>query len=242
MTMTGLVLRRDIGAVAVLTLNRPAKLNALSPDLLAELAVHLDAIGAAGEAVRCVVIEGAGRSFCAGADVEALRAGVVTDDPEFRSRTIERLGALPQAVIAAVHGHCYTGGLELALAADIIVAADDTSFCDTHAKLGIVPRWGLSARLPRRIGGAAKRFSMMAEPVGAQEALRLGICDMVVGRETLHEAAIGVATRIAGNSFRSVASVKHLYDRSLGATLAESLDYERKFSPPGGGFWGPTAE
>lgn len=240
--MTGLVLRRDIGAVAVLTLNRPAKLNALSPDLFAELATRLDAIEAAGEAVRCVVIEGAGRSFCAGADIEALRAGVVTDDPDFRSKTIERLGALRQAVIAAVHGHCYTGGLELALAADIIVAADDTRFCDTHAKLGIIPRWGLSARLPRRIGVAAKRFSMIAEPVGAEEALRLGLCDMVVGRETLQETAIGIATRIAGNSFRSVAAVKHLYDRSLGVALAESLDYERSFSPPGGGLRGSAIE
>jgi enoyl-CoA hydratase/carnithine racemase len=238
MTMAGLVLRREIGAVSLLTLNRPARLNALSPDVFIDLAAHLDAIEAAGDAVRCVVIEGAGRSFCAGADMEALRAGVVTDDPEFRSRTIERLGALPQAVVAAVQGHCYTGGLELALAADIIVAADDARFCDTHAKLGIIPRWGLSARLPRRIGAAAKLFSMLAEPVGAEEALRLGLCDMVVARETLQEATIGIATRIAGNSFRSVAAIKHLYDRSASATLADALDYERKFSPPGGGLKG----
>lgn len=235
--MAGLVLRNDVGAVAVLTLNRPEKLNALSPELFVDLSAHLDAIEAAGEAVRCVVIAGAGRSFCAGADMGALEARLVTEDPEFRSKTLERLGAMPQPAIAAVHGHCYTGGLELALAADFIVAADDARFCDTHARLGIVPRWGLSARLPRRVGlAAAKRISMLGEPVGAAEALRLGLCDAVVQRAALPDAAMEMANRIAGHDARAIAAVKHLYERSVGVALPDALDYERQFSPPGGGF------
>lgn len=233
--MSGLVLREDAGPVAVLTLNRPDKLNALSPELFVELRAHVDAIAAAGEAVRCVVIRGAGRSFSAGADIEALRAGVVTDDPEFRSRTIQRLGSLPQAVIAAVHGHCYTGGMELALAADIIVAAEDARFCDTHVKLGIVPRWGLSARLPRRIGpAAAKRISIVGDVVGAEEALRIGLCDYVVAKADLPDFAMALAARIGAQPAHSVAAIKHLYERAVETSLDAALDYERANTRPGG--------
>jgi enoyl-CoA hydratase len=227
--MTGLVLRLDTGPVTVLTLNRPEKLNALSPELFVALRAHVDAIAAEGEKVKCVVLNGAGRSFCAGADLEALKAGVVTADPELRSETIERLGQLPQAVIAAVHGHCYTGGLEVALAADLIVAAADSRFCDTHARLGIVPRWGLSARLPRRVGlAAAKRLSMTAEPIDAHEALRIGLCDYVVDVESLDAFTMDLATKIAKNATSSIAAIKHLYQHALTIPMHEALAYERR--------------
>lgn len=233
--MGDLVLRNDVGAVAVLTLNRPDKLNALSPELFADLAAHLDAIEAAGEAVRCVVIRGAGRSFCAGADAAVLATGFVTADPEFRSRTVQRLGELSRPLVAAVHGHCYTGGLELALTADIIVAADDARFCDTHAKLGIVPRWGLSARLPRRIGlAAAKRLAFTAQVVDAAEALRIGLCDHVVPAATLQDFVLDLAATIAATA-RTAPQVKCLYARTAELPLAEALDFERAFSKPGGG-------
>jgi enoyl-CoA hydratase/carnithine racemase len=231
--MADLVLRRDVGSVAVLTLNRPDKLNALSPVLFEELAAHLDAIEETTPG--CVVLAGAGRSFCAGADVEALQAGVVTDDPEFRSRTMQRLGELPCPVIAAVQGHCYTGGLELALTADIIVADDDARFRDTHARFGILPRWGLSARLPRRIGlAAAKRMAFTGDEVPAAEALRIGLCDEIVPAARLQEAALELAARIAANA-RTSAGIKRLYTRSLELSLAEALENERASSRPGGG-------
>lgn len=227
-----LVLRQDHGPVAVLTLNRPAKLNALSPDVFTDLRRHLTAIEAAGRTVRCVVIEGAGRSFCAGADIEALNAGVITADPEFRSETVERLGNLGPIVIAAVHGHCYTGGLELALAADVIVAARDVRFCDTHARLGIVPRWGMSVRLPRRVGIAcARRLSVTAEPVEAEEALRIGLCDYVVPPDDLRAFALTLAERVATNDPSSVAAIRQLYDRALCSATPEGLAQERAFSP-----------
>jgi enoyl-CoA hydratase len=229
--MNGLVLRENAGPVAVLTLNRPEKLNALSPELFLELRAHVDAIAGEGEQTRCVVLRGAGRSFSAGADIEALKSGVVTADRELRSETVERLGQLPQAVIAAVHGHCYTGGLELALAADIIIAADNSRFCDTHAKLGIVPRWGMSVRLPRRVGLAvAKRLSFTAEAIDAQEALRIGLCDEVVPLERLEETAMSWAVKIAGNAAPSIAAIKHLYQHSVGLSLAEALAYERDYT------------
>ena len=233
--MSGLVLRQDIGGVALLVLNRPGKLNALSPELFDELAMHLDAIEAVGAGVTCVVICGEGRSFCAGADMDALQQRVVTEDPEFRSKTIQRLGDLPLPVIAAVHGHCYTGGLELALAADIIVASEDARFCDTHAKLGILPRWGLSVRLPRRIGlSAAKRMSFSGRPIEAAEALRIGLCDHVVKAEELRAFALQLANEIAANG-RTAGQVKRLYSVSLELSLFQALDFERRSSDPGGG-------
>lgn len=233
--MSRLVVREDAGAVTTLTLNRPEKLNALSPELIQELREHVDAIAAEGERIGCVVLRGVGRSFCAGADVEALKAGVVTADPEFRSETVERIGRLPQAVIASVRGHCYTGGLELALAADIIIAAENARFCDTHARLGIVPRWGMSARLPRRVGlGVAKRLSLTCEPVDAREALRVSLCDYVVPAEGLEEFTSGLAARVAENARSSVTAIKHLYKNSLTISLDDALAYERAFTRPGG--------
>lgn len=231
--MDPLVLRRDLGTVAVLTLNRPDKLNALSPALFVELAAHLDALEAAPAG--CVVVTGAGRSFCAGADVPALEAGTVTADPEFRSRTLQRLGDLAMPVVAAVQGHCYTGGLELALTADIIVAAEDVRFRDTHGRFAILPRWGLSARLPRRVGLAqAKRMAFTGDEVNAAEALRIALCDHVVPTAELEGYALAMATRIAENA-RTAPAIKRLYAQGLEMSLADALDNERASSRPGGG-------
>jgi enoyl-CoA hydratase len=229
--MSGLVLRDDVGFVVTLTLNRHDKLNALSPELFLELRAHMDAIAAESDRVRCIILRGAGRSFCAGADLDTLKAGVVTTDPELRSGTIERLGRMKQVVIAAVHGHCYTGGLELALAADVIIAAEDTKFCDTHAKLGIAPRWGMSARLPRRVGLAvAKRLSLTCDTIGADEALRISLCDYVVPLEQLGEFAMDRAMSIGENAPSSIAAIKHLYGNNLTIPLDEALIYERAYT------------
>jgi len=157
-----------------------------------------------------------------------MRAGVVTEDPDMRSKVIERLGALPQPVIAGVHGHCYTGGLELALAADLIVAAQDAMFRDTHAMLGIVPRWGLSARLPRRIGlAAAKKMSWMSMPLDASSAMNIGLCDYVVPGAELVSFATDIAKTLAQKSALAVTSIKRLYAKGLECSLAEALANER---------------
>ncbi|WP_342363698.1 enoyl-CoA hydratase/isomerase family protein [Terrarubrum flagellatum] len=231
--MSGLVLRKDEGAIVTLTLNRPEKLNALSPELFLELRAHVDEIASMGDSVRCVILRGAGRSFCAGADIEALRAGVTMAEPEFRSETLERIGALQPVKIAAVHGHCFTGGLELALTADIIIASEDAKFCDTHARLGILPRWGLSARLPRRIGpAAAKRISLTTEPLDAPEALRIGLCDYVAQQTEFEEFVHRTAAKVARLTPSCALGVRHLYEHSLTVPLAEALAYERAYSKP----------
>ena len=150
--MAGLVERTDSGGVAVLCLNRPDVLNALSPKLFAELRAHVERLAGETETVGCVVLRGAGRSFSAGNDLRAIQAGERAPSPHFQAETLDLLERLPQPVIASVQGHCYTGALELALACDLLVAAESARFADTHGKWGMTPTWGMSQRLPRRIG------------------------------------------------------------------------------------------
>ena len=138
------------GGVAVLTLNRADKRNALNLALWGELETHIAAIEALGEAIGAVVLRAAGPVFCAGNDLK--ERGIATPRPNYQASIVTRLASLPQPVIVAVQGGCFTGGLELALAGDIILAGESASFADTHGKFALVPVWGMSQRLPRRVG------------------------------------------------------------------------------------------
>jgi enoyl-CoA hydratase/carnithine racemase len=159
--MTSLVLREDHRGTAVLTLNRPDKLNALNKDMFEALDEHVEAIARQARSIGLVVLRGAGANFSAGYDMhevlEYVRAGA---KPHFHSEVIDKLANLPQPVISAVQGHCSTGALELALAADLIVAGESAQFSDAYARWGLTPIWGLSLRLPHRVG-RAKATEMM---------------------------------------------------------------------------------
>lgn len=145
-----------------MTLNRPEKLNALNLSIFREIASHLDRLPA--PEIGCMVLSGVGRSFCAGHDLDDLASGneAGLEAERLENGLVERLSLLPFPVIAKVRGHCYTGGLELVLAADIIIAADTARFADTHAKFDLLPIWGLTQRLPRRIGMAKAKEMMFA--------------------------------------------------------------------------------
>jgi enoyl-CoA hydratase len=159
--MNDLVRREDSAGVATLTLNRPEKLNALSKDIFEALEVHLDAIARASKTVGLVILRGAGANFSAGYDMQEVLEHVRAHaKPHFHSEVIQKMADLPQPVISAVQGHCSTGALELALAADMIVAAESAQFSDVYARWGLTPVWGLSLRLPHRIG-TAKACEMM---------------------------------------------------------------------------------
>ena len=140
-----LVIRSDRAGLTTLTLNRPDKLNALTPGVFVELRAHLDAI-AGDDSVGCVVLAGAGRSFCAGHDLGAIASAEPAPSPYFEPETIDALESLPKPTICRLHGHCFTGGLELALACDLLVAAESTHLGDTHGQWGLVPVWGMSVR------------------------------------------------------------------------------------------------
>ena len=159
--MSSLVLRADNGGVAVLTLNRPDKLNALTKDVFAALEEHVDDIAHETKKVGLVIVRGAGGNFSSGYDLnEVLDYVKAHAKPHFQSEVIEKLANLPQPVISAVQGQCSTGALELALAADLVVASESARFSDAYARWGLTPLWGLSLRLPHRVG-TAKASEMM---------------------------------------------------------------------------------
>ena len=232
--MSNLIERRDDAGVATLTLNRPEVLNALSAASFRELRAHIDDISSQTECIGCVVLRGAGRSFCAGADLKAFKERQASDpDPTpFNRATLAALSALPQPVIAAVHGHCMTGGLELALCADIILAADTTRFADTHQKWGMHAGWGLTQRLPRAIGTAmAKEMMCSGREMLAEEALRVGLVNRVLPQEALHAEADLLAARIAGHPRSVTRWVKRMIDGGRDMPLAEALNYESARNP-----------
>lgn len=225
------VLLQSSGAIARLTLNRPEKLNALSPSLI-ERALELTKQVAESDA-RVMIVSGAGeRAFSAGVDLEAssspsygvAEAKAFSNNARELARTWEKM---PQAVIVKVRGYCFTGGLELALGADLIVAADTALFSDTHAKLGFKPGWGLSARLPRRIGiQRAKEMSFTARRLSAAEAVSIGLILEAVPLEELDARVEALATSIIANSAGSVAAYKDLYRHNENLTLDGCLDFE----------------
>jgi enoyl-CoA hydratase/carnithine racemase len=227
-----LVERLDQDGVAILTLNRPEALNALSPTLFVELREHVDAIADEVETIGCVILRGAGRSFSAGNDLKAIQSGEQAPSPHFQAETLEAIERLPQPVIAAVQGHCYTGSLELALACDLLVAGTSAKFSDTHGKWGLSPTWGMSQRLPRRIGLlAAKEMMFSGRVVGGDEAVQLGLANQCVADDDLLEATVAMAQSFLANSWFTLRADKMLINGGLDNTLTDGLKWERDNSP-----------
>ncbi len=228
----GLVLRQDDEGLSILTLNRPDALNALSPALFVELRGHIDAIAEATDQIGCVILCGKGRSFSAGNDLKAIQAGERPPTADFQARTLEAIERLPQPVIAAVQGHCYTGALELAIACDLMIAADTARFSDTHGKWGMTPTWGMSQRLPRRVGLlAAKEMMFSGRVVDGAEAAAMGLANRCVPANDLLPTAIAMARGFLENSWHTLRADKLLVNGGQDRTLADGLAYERATSP-----------
>ena len=226
------VLRNDADGVATLTLNRPEKLNALNPATFKELRTHLDDV-AADAAVRCLVLTGAGRSFCAGNDLDAIASGEGRAEPMLGPETVSALEELPQPTIAKIKGHCFTGGLELALACDFLIAADSTKFGDTHGQWGLVPIWGMSIRLPERVGLAnAKDLMFTARRIDGSRAKEIGLVDQAVPEDELDAAVATLAGEICANSPGTNRRVKLLLRERFDRNRPEAIRYERS-SPHG---------
>ncbi|WP_430401454.1 enoyl-CoA hydratase/isomerase family protein [Hyphomonas sp.] len=224
--MSALVTREDIDGLALLTLNRPDKLNSLTVGMFRELRTHVIALKK-DDTIGCVVLRGAGRCFSAGHDLGDIAEGEKVPSPGWHSETLRMLETLPQPVIAAVHGHCYTGALEVALAADFIIAADTAKFGDTHAKWALTPIWGMSQRLPRRVGVAtAKRLMFTAEMIDAAEALRIGLAEQVVAADGFDAAIDALARQILANSPFSHAANKRLLEATDARDMDSGLQWE----------------
>lgn len=217
------------GAIATLTINRPEALNALSGALRRGLIAALDALDR-DEAIRVVVLTGAGRAFTAGLDVRELAASA-TDvsanvDAENVVAAIERF---TKPLIAAVNGVAITGGVEIMLACDIVIASSEASFADTHVKIGLTPGWGLSQRLARIVGiQRAKELSFTARRFGADEALAWGLVNHVVPPEDLLPRALALAAEIAQWPGQGVQAMKAMIDRGYDRPFGEAIAWEAR--------------
>lgn len=233
--MSSLILREDLDGLVHLRLNRPEKLNALTVEMFAELDEHVQAIDRDVEGVGVVVLSGAGRCFSAGNDLNAIASSVTPPVPNFQAKVIERLAELPQPVIVAVHGHCYTGALELALAGDLIVAAESARFADTHAKWALTPLWGMGQRLRQRVGPfKAREMMFLGRTYTGAEALAMGLANFCVPDDLFHDEVARLAQEILAGSWFTHRANKRLLVETDGMSVRDGLAYE-VFHNPGRG-------
>jgi enoyl-CoA hydratase len=222
-----LVDKRAEGIVTV-TLNRPEKLNALNRELRLAFCHAMQDLRR-DQDVRVVIITGAGRAFCVGLDLRELgtRTSGIRDEGDATFITV--IDDMEVPVIGAINGFAITGGFELALACDIMIAAEEAQFADTHARVGVMPGGGMSARLPRAIGiRKAKELSLTGNYFSARDAERMGLVNRVVPRDQLLAAAHEMATQIAGANQTIVRQMKHLYDLTSRNSLGEALRIEQE--------------
>lgn len=230
--MNEYVLTEFDSRVCKLTLNRPEVLNALNHDVFTQLLSAIESIAEKGDEIGCVILCGSGKAFSAGHDLNDIGSGEEAQHADFEASVLEALASLPQPVIAQVHGYCFTGALELALAADLIFIDSETRLADTHSKWGLSPVWGMTQRLPRRIGAArAKDMMFSSRLIAADEALRIGLVDRVVPAGSLADEVRGYACAVVENSAHSHEVCKKIIEATDGLRIHEGLDYEYTNSP-----------
>lgn len=229
--MTEPVVKREVhGRVGVLTLNRPAQLNALNDELMDRLGEHLLALDQ-DPAIGAIVITGGDKAFAAGADIAVMADWTYMDvyQGQFITRNWETIRQVRKPVIAAVAGYAMGGGCELALACDIVVAAESARFALPEIKLAMLPGAGGTQRLPRAIGKAkAMDMCLSARMLSADEADRYGLVSRVVPNEQLQATALQLATQVAGYSLPALMAIKESVNRAYEASLSEGILFERR--------------
>ena len=224
----------DPAGHALLTLNRPAQLNALSRALMAQLTATIDALEA-DPAVRVLILTGAGRAFCAGLDLKELGSGaaalgggengVTPRDP------VAALQRFSGPVIGAINGAAVTGGFELALACDVLLANPAARFADTHARIGVAPGWGLSQKLSRAIGPyRARELSLTGNWVSAEQAAAWGFVNRVVPAETLLDAARALALDMLSALPEMLVRYKAIINDGFALPFGEAMQLEKQRS------------
>ena len=232
-------IEKDDG-VAVVTLNRPDKLNSLSRELRRALVDAFRALEADGD-VDVAILTGSGRAFCAGLDLKELGgespASSSGDDQRERENAVAgadvvaAVSGFPGPVIGAINGFAITGGFELALACDVLLASEDARFADTHARVGILPGWGLSQKLSRLIGlHRAKEVSLSGNFVSAADAAAWGLVNRVVPADQLLPAARSLARDMQSCPRDVLRAYKKLIDDGYAGSMREGLAIESKRS------------
>ena len=221
-----LVLINKREGVAIVTLNRPDALNALSMALRNAIADAFDQLEADPD-VQVIILTGAGRAFTVGLDLKEL-GGEKPADAAVSSRDLsDARGALSKPVIGAVNGFAITGGFEIALMCDFLIASPSARFADTHARVGVVPGWGLSQRLPRLIGiNRAKELSLTGNYLDAETACAWGLVNRVVPAEELLPTCEALARDIVSTDPVTRGEIRRIMDAGWAATLGEGLELE----------------
>lgn len=222
--MNSLVLREDRKGVATLTLNRPQKLNALNKEVFEALEEHINAIAYETKSIGLVILRGAGGNFSAGYDMnEVLEHVRANAKPHYHSEVIQKLAGLPQPVISAVQGQCSTGALELTLAADLIVASESARLSDVYARWGLTPVWGLSLRLPHRVGIAkASEMMLTCRTYSAAEAHAMHLVNFYFPDDRFEIELAALAADILANSWYANRLNKRALTASEGLNLREA--------------------
>jgi len=222
--MSSLVLRENNRNAATLTLNVPEKLNALSKEVFEALEEHVDAIARESRTIGLVILRGAGGNFSAGYDMtEVLEYVRAHAKPHYHSEVIQKLADLPQPVISAVQGCCSTGALELALAADLIVASESAQFSDVYARWGLTPIWGLSLRLPHRVGFAkASEMMFTCRSYSGIDAHAMHLANFCFPDDQFEAELVALSADILANSWYSNQVSKRALIASEGLTLRDA--------------------
>jgi len=222
--------------IATVTLNRPSKLNSLSRELRRQLVQAFGELSV-DDGVDVVILTGNGRAFCAGLDLKELSGdseseGSALDDRERASVVagadiVRAMEIFPGPVIGAINGFAITGGFELALSCDVLIASTEAKFADTHARVGILPGWGLSQKLSRTIGiYRAKELSFSGNFLGAEQALQWGLVNRVVAPEQLLETATALARDMQSCPRDVLRAYKRLIDDGAKIELGKALELE----------------
>lgn len=213
--------------IATVTLNRPKVMNAMSSELRKQLAAAFTTFENRAD-VHAIILTGAGRAFCAGLDLAELeQVGLRGVDLGPQSNVVARMNALSQPIIGAVNGFAVTGGLELALACDFLIASTEACFADTHARVGVIPGWGMSQKLPRLIGiNRAKEMSLTGRLIDADLAYAWGLVNRVVPPDELLPVCHELATEIAKSHPPTLQAVKQLIDEGWAQTLEFGMRLE----------------
>ena len=231
MTAPDILLREEIGAVTRLTLNRPERMNALSGQLARALDLALTDSLAPDSPTRALLITGAGRGFCAGADLterlEVPEGGTVLET--WYHPMIRRLRTCPLPVVVAVNGIAAGAGMSLALLGDIVTCAESASFLQAFVKAGLVPDCGASWLLPRRIGEArAREMALLAERLPAAQALDWGLVNRVFPDESLQSESLALATRLAEGPVNAQSRTRALFEASPCNDFEAQIPFEAK--------------
>ena len=226
--MSTVTLEKHAG-FAVVTLNRPDAMNALSRELRKDF-VAAFADCTADDDIRVIILTGNGKAFTAGFDLKELGSDEADNTAEEVNNVVARaMEAFNGPIIGAINGHCITGGFEMALACDIIIASENARFADTHARVGMLPGWGLSQKLPRMIGlSRAREIAFTGAAIDAQKAYEWGLVNHVLPAQELLPKAMEMAANIVACVPEVLSRYRSMIDEGYSMPLEEALPWEEE--------------